>query len=224
LQPGAASVYFVRPMEAGKVKSESPAGVALGERFDEALQYASRLHQRQRRKGTEVPYLAHLMSVAALVLEHGGDEDMAVAALLHDAVEDQGGKPVLEEIRRRFGERVAGIVAGCTDADTLPKPPWRQRKQEYIAHVRHAPADVRLVSAADKLHNARTVLADYRRHGEALWGRFRGGREGTLWYYRALVETFRQAGNNPLVEELERVVSELETLAEKGGAAHGAHD
>jgi len=224
LQPGAASVYFVRPMEAGKVKSESPAGVMLGERFDEAMQYASRLHQRQRRKGTAVPYLAHLMSVAALVLEHGGDEDMAVAALLHDAVEDQGGKPVLGEIRRRFGERVAGIVAGCTDADTLPKPPWRQRKEEYIAHVRHAPADVSLVSAADKLHNARTVLADYRRHGEALWGRFQGGREGTLWYYRALVETFRQAGNNPLVEELERVVSELESLAQKEGTAHGAHD
>lgn len=205
-------------MEAGKARSGKPADVCLGERFDQALQYASRLHNAQRRKGTEIPYIAHLMSVAALVLEHGGDEEMAVAALLHDAVEDQGGKPVLEEIRRRFGERVARIVEGCTDADTVPKPPWRQRKEEYIEHVRHAPADVRLVSVADKLHNARAVLADYRRHGEALWPRFKGGREGTLWYYRTLVETFRQAGNNPLVEELDRVVSELETLAGKGGS------
>lgn len=202
----------------------APGDGTLGERFDEALHYASRLHNRQRRKGTGIPYIAHLMSVAALVLEHGGDEDMAVAALLHDAVEDQGGAPVLKEIRRRFGERVARIVAGCTDADTIPKPPWRQRKEEYIAHVRHAPAEVRLVSVADKLHNARAVLADYRQHGEALWSRFKGGREGTLWYYRTLVETFRQAGNNLLVEELDRVVSELESLAGKGGARHVAHD
>ncbi len=185
----------------------------LTNRLEEAFCYARRLHAKQKRKGTEIPYIAHLMSVAALVIEDGGSEDEAVAGLLHDAVEDQGGTKTLEAIRRRFGERVAGIVESCTDARTLPKPPWRSRKETYIAHIRVAPPEVRRVSSADKLHNARAILGDYRHEGERLWKRFSGGREGTLWYYRALVQAFQAAGSSPIVEELNRVVTELERLA-----------
>jgi (p)ppGpp synthase/HD superfamily hydrolase len=187
--------------------------MTLSARFEEALALATRLHAGQVRKGTSIPYVTHLLAVASLVLEHGATEDEAIAALLHDAVEDQGGEATLEEIRRRFGDTVADIVDGCTDARTTPKPPWRGRKEAYIAHLRQAPAAVRLVSAADKLHNARTILSDYRTLGEALWNRFNGGQDGTRWYYRSLVEALRQAGPNPLVEELDRVVSEIERLA-----------
>ncbi len=187
--------------------------MVLSPRFDEALVFARRLHAGQMRKGTTIPYVSHLLAVAAIVLEHGGGEDEAIAALLHDAVEDQGGAATRAEIRRRFGEHVAVIVDGCTDAETVPKPPWRERKEAYLAHIGHASPPVRLVSAADKLHNARSILADYRLLGEALWSRFRGGREGTLWYYRALVDAFRSAEPTPLIDELERTVSELEGLA-----------
>jgi (p)ppGpp synthase/HD superfamily hydrolase len=185
----------------------------LGERFEEALVYATRLHAAQRRKGSDIPYVAHLLSVAALVLEDGGDEDQAIGALLHDAVEDHGGAPVREEIRRRFGDRVVVIVDGCTDAETIPKPPWRERKERYVAHVGHAPPEVVRVSLADKIHNARAILSDFRHLGDSLWSRFTGGRDGTLWYYRTLLETYRAAGAGPLVDELDRIVSELESLA-----------
>ncbi len=197
-------------MHARSVASRSQE---LTARFTRAVAYAARLHAEQKRKGTDRPYIAHLLGVASIVLEHGGDEDTAIAALLHDVVEDQGGRPRLGEIRRKFGARVARIVDGCTDAYTDPKPPWRPRKERYIAHLAEAPAEERLVSAADKLHNAREVLSDYRRIGDALWSRFQGGKEGTLWYYRALLEALRQAGTSPLVEEFERVVTELERLA-----------
>ncbi len=182
-------------------------------RFDEALTFASRLHAGQVRKGSTIPYLSHLLAVTAIVMDCGGGEDEAIAALLHDAIEDQGGPATRAEIRRRFGEHVVAIVDGCTDAETVPKPPWRQRKEAYVAHVGDASPSVRLVSAADKLHNARSILVDYRWLGEALWDRFRGGRDGTLWYYRALVDAFRAAELTPLVEELERTVGELERLA-----------
>jgi len=152
------------------------------------------------------------MSVAALVLEAGGDEDLAIAALLHDVVEDCGGEPMLEEVRRRFGDRVAHIVDGCTDAYTVPKPPWRQRKEEYLQHLKDADGDVRLVSAADKLHNAREILKDVRELGEPVWDRFKGKREGTLWYYRALADELIRE-NNWIVRQLQSVVSELEQLA-----------
>ncbi|CAA9538008.1 MAG: GTP pyrophosphokinase [uncultured Thermomicrobiales bacterium] len=182
-------------------------------RFTDALVYATRLHADQRRKGTAIPYVAHLLAVTAIVLEHGGGEDEAIAALLHDAVEDQGGAATREAIRRWYGEAVVAIVDGCTDAETIPKPPWRARKEAYVAHLRHASPSVRLVSAADKLHNARSILADYRQLGEALWDRFTGGRDGTLWYYRALVDALTAAGRTPLVDELERTVREVERLA-----------
>ena len=186
----------------------------LSTRFEEALVFATQLHAGQTRKGTTIPYISHLLAVTAIVLEHGGDEDEAIAALLHDSIEDQGGASTREEIRRRFGDRVVEIVDGCTDTDVMPKPPWRVRKEAYITHISVASAPVRLVSAADKLHNARTVLEDYRIVGEALWKRFNGGKEGTLWYYRAAVDALRKTGATPLIEELDRVVSEIEYLAE----------
>ncbi len=182
-------------------------------RFQDALVYAAQLHAKQKRKGSETPYIAHLLGVTALVLEAGGDEDQAIAALLHDAVEDQGGVRTLEAIRLRFGERVARIVVGCTDAYQIPKPPWKERKEEYLEHLRSVPADVRLVSLADKLHNARAILADLRHQGEQTWGKFKGGRQGTLWYYRTLVEIFQATGSDALTDELARVVDEMERLA-----------
>jgi (p)ppGpp synthase/HD superfamily hydrolase len=194
----------------------------LGPRFNEAFLYAAEKHATQKRKKTDVPYISHLMSVAALVLEAGGGEDEAVAALLHDVVEDCGGHPVLEEIRSRFGDRVAHVVDGCTDAYATPKPPWKARKLEYLDHLRQADDDVRLVSAADKLHNVRTILADFRNHGDSVWERFSGRREGTLWYYRAVLDVLSEGKPNRLVEDLHRVVSELETLATKGSASANA--
>ncbi len=185
----------------------------LTNRFEGALLYAIHLHAKQSRKGSRVPYISHLLGVTALVLEDGGDEDQAIAALLHDAVEDQGGLATLEDIRNRFGEHVATIVEGCTDAFTLPKPPWRERKETYIAHLRRAGADVRRVSLADKLHNARTILVDLRRNGEVVWRRFNGGKGGTLWYYHSLVDVFQEIDHSPMVDELASVVAEIEMLS-----------
>jgi (p)ppGpp synthase/HD superfamily hydrolase len=179
-------------------------------RLAEALSYAAALHAEQRRKLSGEPYVAHLLAVAAIVMEYGGDEDEAIAALLHDAVEDQGGTATREEIGRRFGQRVAQIVDGCTDTAESPKPPWRERKEAFIARLANAPASVRLVVAADKLHNTRSILREYRRLGESLWGHFRGGRDGTLWYFRAVVDTLRRIETTPLVEELEAAVGEME--------------
>lgn len=186
--------------------------IKLGQRFDRALLFASRRHAGQPRKATNVPYIAHLLGVASLVLEAGGDEDLAIAALLHDVVEDCGGTPVLKEVRRRFGRRVAHIVDGCTDSYTNPKPPWRERKQQFLQKLRDADHDTRLVTAADKLYNARSIVSDYREIGESIWPRFSGGREGTLWYYRALVDELRRAPNR-LSKELETVVTDLEKMA-----------
>ena len=195
--------------------------MAYGEKFEDALIYATRLHRDQTRKGSKVPYVTHLLAVAAIVGENGGTEDEVVAALLHDTPEDQGGKDRLEEIRTRYGDEVAEIVDGCTDTYEDPKPDWLPRKEAYVAHMAEAPPSVRLVSAADKLHNARSILADLRAVGDELWDRFTGGREGTLWYYRALVEAYAGTGSNPVVEELDRVVREIEALAGRPpGAEH----
>ncbi len=200
--------------------SNTPA--LLTRRFGDAFLFAATKHHGQTRKQTEIPYIAHLMSVAALVLEAGGDEDLAIAALLHDVVEDCGGKPMLEEVRQRFGDRVAHIVEGCTDADSFPKPPWRERKEAYLQHLKSADPDTRVVSAADKLHNAREILKDYRQGGEQVWQRFKGKREGTLWYYRALADEFSRE-NNWMVRELQRVVCELEQLAGLHQAGEPSH-
>ena len=198
-------------MKAVAAKAKS---TKLGPRFPRAFNFAAEKHAGQTRKASRTPYIAHLMGVASLVLEFGGDEDMAIAALLHDVVEDCGGAPMLKEIRRKFGSRVAKIVDGCTDSDTDPKPPWRERKETYIRHLKSADAETRLVSAADKLNNVRSILSDYREVEESIWDRFSGGREGTLWYYRALLEEFLRGQPSRLARELELAVRELATRAE----------
>jgi (p)ppGpp synthase/HD superfamily hydrolase len=187
--------------------------VRLVPRFLRAFVFAAEKHKGQTRKASSIPYIAHLMGVASLVLEAGGDEDLAIAALLHDVVEDCGGAPMLKEVRRRFGGRVAKIVDGCTDAYTDPKPPWRERKEKYIARLRNEDKDTRLVSAADKLNNVRSILSDYRAVGESVWSRFKGGREGTLWYYRTLRAEFLRDPPNRITRDLALAVSELESLA-----------
>jgi (p)ppGpp synthase/HD superfamily hydrolase len=197
-----------------KLAVERRSAVKLGPRFRRAFLFAADKHARQTRKASTIPYISHLMGVASLVLEFGGDEDMAIAALLHDVVEDCGGAPMLTEVRRRFGKRVAKIVDGCTDSDTNPKPPWRERKETYIRHLRRADAETRLVSAADKLNNVRSILSDYREVGETIWARFHGGRDGSLWYYRALLEEFLHKPNR-LIREFELAVRELEATTSK---------
>ena len=192
----------------------------LSSRFEEALIFATRLHARQTRKRATTPYIAHLMSVTALVLESGGGEDEAIAALLHDAVEDQGGKKTLQEIQQRFGDEVAHIVESCTDAYLFPKPPWRRRKESYIAHLQEASPEARRVSLADKLHNARSILRDLRFDGEDTWEKFNGGKEGTLWYYRTLLDTFKNLEDNFMVDELDRVVNQIEHLAKRTTDEH----
>jgi (p)ppGpp synthase/HD superfamily hydrolase len=187
----------------------------LSKRFDEALLYASRTHARQQRKGTRIPYLAHLLGAANLALSFGANEDEAIAALLHDTIEDQGGAAARREIRRRFGARVAAIVDGCSDTDAAPKPPWRARKEQLVARLGRAPRAVRLVCAADKLDNARALIAEYRAHGEAIWRKFNGGREGTLWYYRAVADALSARERTPLVAELDAAVAEIERLARR---------
>jgi GTP pyrophosphokinase len=189
--------------------------IKLGPRFLRAFLFAAEKHKGQTRKASTIPYIAHLMGVASLVLEAGGDEDLAIAALLHDVAEDCGGAPMLKEVRRRFGQRVAKVVDGCTDADTYPKPPWRERKEKYLRHLQTADADTRLVSAADKLNNVRSILSDYRAVGESVWSRFNGGREGTLWYYRTLLDILLQHKRNRITRDLELAVMELESLAEQ---------
>ncbi len=186
----------------------------LSSRFREALGLAAFLHADQWRKGTDIPYVAHLLAVSSLVLEHGGSEDAAIAGLLHDSVEDQGGRTVLEQIASRFGPSVAAIVEACSDSTETPKPPWRARKERYIAHLAGVTRETLLVSLADKLHNARSILSDYRQIGEVLWERFQGGKDGTLWYYNALLVAFEERDEHGrLVEQFRRVVMELRGLA-----------
>ena len=193
--------------------------ILLTERFKQALVFAFDLHKKQLRKGpATLPYFLHLMSVSALVVENGGDENQAIAGLLHDAIEDQaisygGADKLRKEIKKRFGERVLEIVNACTDAESIPKPPWRERKKAYIDSIAREPEYVRLVSLADKVHNARAILSDYRVYGESVWERFVGKKEGSLWYYRSLADVFSRQGPEPLAGELERIVSEIERLA-----------
>jgi GTP pyrophosphokinase len=193
----------------------------LTERFESALVYATRLHARQTRKGSGIPYVSHLLGVCSLVLEYGGDEDQAIAALLHDGPEDQGGDRTLQDIRTRFGSRVAHIVDGCTDGlpdDEGLREPWLDRKSRYVAHLADADADVVLVSCSDKLYNARSVVGDQLLSGDAVFQRFTARKDGTLAYYGSIVETMRvhhEAGRLPgsLFIALERTVERLEHLA-----------
>jgi (p)ppGpp synthase/HD superfamily hydrolase len=174
--------------------------------IEKALALAAELHRGQTRPGTDVPYLAHLLGVTALVLEDGGDETEACAAALHDAVEDQGGPPTLARIHAEFGDDVARIVEALTDG---PEESWRERKRAYLDRLEHEPADVLRVSLADKLDNARTLARDRRALGEAAWERAGKDRDGQLWYFRALVDVFRRRAPGPAAEELAREVESL---------------
>ncbi len=186
------------------------ASPRLTPKFTDALGYAARLHATQTRKASEVPYLGHLLSVAGLVIEADGTETQAIAALLHDAAEDQGGERTLDEIGRKFGADVRAIVAACSDTFESPKPPWRERKEQYIDHLRGASDDAVLVSLADKLDNARAILRDFRALGSDVWQRFRVRDPGLhLWYYRSLLEVFEQRSGSWMVGELRNVIDAL---------------
>jgi (p)ppGpp synthase/HD superfamily hydrolase len=188
--------------------------VPVSPRFHDALAYASTLHAAQARKGTEIPYVAHLLAVASIVMEAEGNEDEAIAALLHDAAEDQGGEKALEDIRRRFGETVANIVAECSDTFADPKPEWSKRKRDYIERLLIADQATLLVSAADKLHNARATLRDLRKHGTSVWERFSAKPEQTLANYRALIAAYEEGTpdkrRTAAVCELRELVDQME--------------
>ncbi|MGP0031651.1 MAG: HD domain-containing protein [Acidimicrobiales bacterium] len=186
--------------------------MGLTQRFDAAFQLASDLHRTQQRKSTQIPYISHLMVVTGLVIEHGGTEDEAIAGLLHDAVEDQGGQVTLERIRDQFGDEVAQLVSALSDTDQTPKPPWRARKEQYLRHLEDAPIGVLRISAADKLHNARAIVRDYLIFGEDLWNRFSAPANDQIWYYRSLADVFRRRLGGPLASDLSRTVSDLEWL------------
>jgi HD domain len=192
-----------------------PAPRLLTTRFDRGVALARELHEDQVRKGGQIPYLSHLLGVCSLVLDDGGDEDEAIAGLLHDAVEDQGGQKTLSRIRQQFGERVANIVEACSDTDVIPKPPWQERKEAYIAHLSdpNLPAGTVRVSLADKLHNVRAILFDLRA-GEDVFARFKADRDSQLWYYETLTKTFAAVTESPMVDALHRVVTELRVESE----------
>jgi (p)ppGpp synthase/HD superfamily hydrolase len=187
----------------------------LTDRFSSAVALALDLHRAQKRKVSGTPFVAHLFRVAGTVLEHGADEDTAIAAVLHDAIEDQGGPKARDIIRDRFGARVVNIVDECSDTDETPKPPWRERKERYLAHLAKASPSARMISAADKLDNIRSLLSSYRQSGEAVWEHFRGGKDGTLWYFRSVCDILEHTGPESLADELSRAVVEFE--GELGG-------
>ena len=188
----------------------------LGERFEGALEFAAATHRTQVRKGSGIPYVGHLLGVCSLVIEDGGSEDEAIAALLHDAAEDRGGERMLAEIRTRFGDNVADIVAACSDTFEMPKPPWQERKQTYIEHLDSQPEAVLRVSLADKLFNARAILRDYLVVGDQIWDRFKAGRDGQLWYYRELADRFSRLLPGRMAVELTEVVQELDRVTAAG--------
>jgi (p)ppGpp synthase/HD superfamily hydrolase len=188
----------------------------LGSKFQSAMNFAFTLHQEQRRKSADIPYFSYLMGVAAIVLEYGGDETTAVAALLHDAVEDQGGQPTDLLIERVFGIEVATLVRACTEDKALP---WQERKQQYIDHMAHESAPARLICAADKIHNLRAMLTHLQIRGNVVWTRFKGGRDKSLWFYEGVLNALRQGTQESdppqlsrAVDELERTVRELSTF------------
>lgn len=191
----------------------------LGERFERALAYAARLHASQVRKDSRTPYIAHLLAVTGLVMEYGGSEDEVIAALLHDALEDQPNHGLTgEEIETQFGSQVLDIVQACSDTLSHPKPPWQARKEAFLRQLAGAPSSACLVIAADKLHNTRTLVREFREHGDAIWQRFRGGREGTLWFNRSVYALLKNRGCLPdaLLSELDEAMGALESLVQDG--------
>ena len=185
----------------------------FSDRFLTAFTMAYKLHSEQMRKAYQTPYLAHLMTVSALVMENGGSEDQAIAALLHDAVEDAGGIPILEKIREEFGDYVAELVDGCTDSYTQPKEEWEPRKIAYLEKLKNASNDVKLISLADKVHNARSIVRDLHRTGDQTWDKFKGKKAGTLWYYHSLAKVFDDTPYTLLKNELRNLEDEMQTLA-----------
>lgn len=183
-------------------------------RISDAFAFAHEIHAEHTRKGSGVPYITHVMAVAAIVGEHGGDEDTFIAALLHDAVEDGDGYATLDSIRGQFGTRVADLVEACSDAFVKPKPEWRERKEKFVATMRNADPEVKLIVAADKLHNICATIGDYERIGKELWARFNGGREGTLWYYAAIAEALADGWDHPLADDLATTVETLHALCD----------
>jgi (p)ppGpp synthase/HD superfamily hydrolase len=205
---------------AAKTRSLDRKFIPLSTRFDHALLFSAQVHRNQDRKKSGIPYLSHLLGVASLVLDYGGDEEMAIAALLHDAVEDHGGRPMLKVIEQIFGPRVAKVVDGCTDSyaeDPKKKEPWERRKFRYLRRIRDEDVETRLVSAADKLYNVRAVLRDMRYDGDSVFARFSVPKVKVIWYYRSLVKAYRAAGVThrlkPLFDDLDRAVTELEHLS-----------
>jgi (p)ppGpp synthase/HD superfamily hydrolase len=182
----------------------------LTSKFDEALQLASHLHREQARKGTQIPYISHLLSVSAFVLEYGGTEAQAIAALLHDAVEDCGGKPTLVKIEAQFGQEVAAIVEACTDSfEEGPKRGWKERKEEYLQHLRDCDSASLIVVAADKLHNLTAIQRDLRLEGATLWSRFNAGPDDQLWYYQSVIKILKKRIDNPIVSNLKETFEKV---------------
>lgn len=214
----AAGLEYKRKSERAAAEREDANPMILSPLFSEALVFAAMLHRGQHRKGTAVPYISHPLAVAALVLENGGAEEEAIAALLHDCAEDCGGAPTLDRIRIQFGDAVADIVADCTDTMEQPKPDWLTRKQAYLSQIPHESESSRLVSLADKVHNAGTILADLQSEGDSVWNRFRRGKAGTLWYYRALAEAFTGTGPASLASQLDSIVTAIEREFNDGGS------
>ncbi len=192
----------------------------LGERFAEALAYAARLHATQTRKAKDTPYIAHLLGVASLAIDGGADEDEAIAAVLHDAVEDQGGEPTRAEIERRFGARAAALVIALSDSvvdtrDGSKKEPWQERKDRYVEHLRSADRSVRLLAACDKLHNLRELVEDHRRLGDEVWDHFSAGPHKQLWFYRTVVGILTDGEKGPVFDRLRVALADFEALVDE---------
>ncbi len=183
------------------------------DRYNFAINYAANLHNGQYRKGTQIPYITHLMSVSSSVFEYGGNLDQAIAGLLHDSIEDQGAKTNYEEIKSHFGEVVEEIVRACTDSESIPKPPWQERKSQYLRNLKHKPQYIKLVVACDKLHNAQSIVRDVHIHGKTVWNRFNATPTQTLWYYEGILSAISDL-NNPVIKTLEKVILDLKALVE----------
>ncbi len=207
--------FFATLAPLGDMRDEKVREFEASLRFRRAITAALNFHREQTRKGGTVPYIAHCLAVTSIVQEYGGTEDEAIAALLHDAVDNGGGWDALGEIGRKFSQKIADIVLGCTDTMAYPKPQWQERKEAFLQGLPKVSDSARLVIAADKLHNARCLLADLRSQGDEIWARFSGGKLGTLWYYRAVAETLRATGPHLLAAELGRAVGELEQVAQR---------
>ena len=189
---------------------ENTPTVKLTDRFEQALVLANQIHAIQKRKDSGAPYMAHLLGVAALVLEDGGSEDEAIAALLHDSAEDHGGEEILKTIGEKFGEKVAQIVRECSDTLEQEKPPWKPRKQAHLKLLENALPETIRVMMADKVYNARTLLYGLESNGDEVWRNFKGGREGTIWYFREMYALFSKRSSSFMLRELARLIAALE--------------